>query len=177
VDLAAEGLLLTSKPSTHITLPPAIYQSSFGWPSPQNWQNMRLCLLQRAAVLPTDGNATICDAHCLFHRNIRLLSVGDGHSFPQQRLCHPAGVGTQRRRYGGVVRAQAASLTIAPRRWLGPPSRVAEQQQQQEEGPPVYGVELTGDQWDPLGLHQTVLKVQGGSLTLCQPRFTLPMLH
>lgn len=59
------------------------------------------------------------------------------------------------------MRAQAASLSVAPGRWLGPltapPARGAEQaqqQQQQDEGSPVYGLELTADQWDPLGLHQ-----------------------
>lgn len=61
------------------------------------------------------------------------------------------------------MRAQAASLSIAPGRWLGPqtaaPPAGAEQQQQEQQGPPVYGVELTADQWDPLNLHQTVLKV------------------
>ena len=72
------------------------------------------------------------------------------------------------------MRAQAASLTLAPGRWLGPqtsaPPAGAEQQQQEQQGPPVYGVELTADQWDPLNLHQTVLKVRGrGAHPLAQP--------
>lgn len=64
-----------------------------------------------------------------------------------------------------AVKAQAASLTLAPGRWLGPLSgapagRRQQQQQQQAEGPPVYGLELTADQWDPLGLHSTMMQVQ-----------------
>ncbi|KAL4445416.1 hypothetical protein ABPG77_011241 [Micractinium sp. CCAP 211/92] len=65
----------------------------------------------------------------------------------------------QLRRHGAPVRAQAASLTLAPGRWLGPQTAggsggLAQRQQQLEEqqGPPVYGVELTAEQWDPLGL-------------------------
>ena len=72
------------------------------------------------------------------------------------------GVTTQRRpRYAAVVRAQAASLAVSPGRWLGPqtaaPPAAAEEQQQ---GPPVYGCELTAEQWDPLNLSQTMLKVR-----------------
>lgn len=70
-----------------------------------------------------------------------------------------AGQTKQFRRHGASVRAQAASLTLAPGRWLGPQTAggsggLAQRQQQLEEqqGPPVYGVELTAEQWDPLGL-------------------------
>ena len=68
------------------------------------------------------------------------------------------------------MRAQAASLTVAPGRWLGPQQQRQQQAAQpaapppavemEPEGAPVYGVELTAEQWDPLNLHQTVLKVR-----------------
>lgn len=54
-------------------------------------------------------------------------------------------------------------MGIVPGRWLGPQTAAPPagvQEQPQREGPPVYGVELTADQWDPLGLHQTMLKAE-----------------
>lgn len=69
---------------------------------------------------------------------------------------------------------QAASLGIAPGRWLGPQpaplgggggdagQQQAAQQQQAADERPVYGLELTADQWDPLNL--TVLKVLRGKV-------------
>ncbi|PSC69780.1 pre translocase secY subunit [Micractinium conductrix] len=89
----------------------------------------------------------------------------------QRALGAPAGgLPTQRRRPGAGVRVQAASLGIAPGRWLGPQpaplgggggdagQQQAAQQQQAADERPVYGLELTADQWDPLNL--TVLKAE-----------------
>ncbi|KAL4427972.1 hypothetical protein ABPG75_002061 [Micractinium tetrahymenae] len=79
------------------------------------------------------------------------------------------GPAKQLRRHGALVRAQAASLALAPGRWLGPQTAgvsggLAQRQHQLEEqqGPPVYGVELTAEQWDPLGLaaEGSVLKAE-----------------
>lgn len=69
-------------------------------------------------------------------------------------------------------------MGIVPGRWLGPQTAAPPagvQEQPQQEGPPVYGVELTADQWDPLGLHQTMLKVRtGGHLKLtCRSTWAL----
>ena len=62
---------------------------------------------------------------------------------------------------------------LAPGRWLGPllaPRRQERQEQQQQEqsgsssgAPASYGVELTAEQWDPLGLTALQAEARGGS--------------
>jgi hypothetical protein len=76
------------------------------------------------------------------------------HSFTR---CSPAG-GSVRHPIRNTVSASAAG--IAPGRWLGTPTVPTAADAVDDSGPPVYGVELTAEQWDPLGLSGTVMQVR-----------------
>lgn len=58
------------------------------------------------------------------------------------------------------VQTQAASVTITPGRWLGTSSDV---ECEEDTRPPRYGMELSPEEWDPLGLAVTRLAAERGT--------------
>eukprot|EP00887_Chlorella_sp_A99_P001898 scaffold18.g1898.t1 len=80
-----------------------------------------------------------------------------GGCFAAQRHAGPRS-GARRTR---PVRAAAAGAVAAPGRWLGPapaPLPLPDEQPSSSSSRPRYGVELTAEEWDPLGL--SVMKAE-----------------